>query len=90
MNIKAVVIDLDGTLLNDKRKVGEKDIKTLKQLGEKDIVRIIATGRSLYSFNEVINEDFPIDYLILAPQLCYLYVNDFAPLVLKNLIIRVF
>lgn len=64
--IRAVVIDLDGTLLNDERKVGSEDLNTLYNLGKKNICRIIATGRSLYSFNEVLPEDFPIDYLIFA------------------------
>ncbi|NOZ34055.1 MAG: HAD-IIB family hydrolase [Chlorobi bacterium] len=61
---KAVVIDLDGTLLNDEKKVGKDDLLTLYELGKKDIVRIIATGRSLFSFHEVVNNTFPIDYLI--------------------------
>ncbi len=66
MNTKAVIIDLDGTLLNDERKVGEKDKQTLHELGKKGVVRIIATGRSLFSFSDVISEDFPIDHLIIA------------------------
>lgn len=66
MTCKAVIIDLDGTLLNDKRRVGEKDLQTLYELGRKGIVRIIATGRSLFSFSDVIPEDFPIDHLIIA------------------------
>ncbi|NPA67809.1 MAG: HAD family phosphatase [Chlorobi bacterium] len=61
---KAVVIDLDGTLLNDKGKPGEKDLQTLHDLGEAKVCRIIATGRSLYSVSEVLPADFPIDYLI--------------------------
>ena len=66
MKDKAVVIDLDGTLLKDNKEVGDGDFQTLQKLGRKNIVRIIATGRSLYSFNEVIPSDFPIDYLIFA------------------------
>ena len=66
MTLKSVIIDLDGTLLNDDRKVGERDLKTLYELGKKGVVRIIATGRSLFSFYDVIPEDFPIDYLIIA------------------------
>ena len=66
MNVKSVIIDLDGTLLNDDKKVGDKDYKTLVNLGKQNIVRIIATGRSLYSFYQVLNKDFPIDYLIFA------------------------
>lgn len=64
--IRAVVIDLDGTLLNDERKVGSKDLNTLYDLGKNNICRIIATGRSIFSFNEVLPEDFPIDYIIFA------------------------
>jgi Cof subfamily protein (haloacid dehalogenase superfamily) len=63
---QAVIIDLDGTLLNDRKKVGEKDFSSLHELGKEGICRIIATGRSLYSFSEVIPEEFPIDYLIFA------------------------
>ncbi len=66
MKDKAVVIDLDGTLLNDNKEVSDEDFQTLQDLGRKNSVRIIATGRSLYSFNEVIPSDFPIDYLIFA------------------------
>ncbi len=61
---KAVVIDLDGTLLNDDKKVGAEDLQSLYDLGLKNITRIIATGRSLFSFNEVATNNFPIDYLI--------------------------
>ncbi len=63
---KAAVIDLDGTLLNDERKVGLKDLQTLQELENENIYRIVATGRSLFSINEVIPGDFPIDYLIFA------------------------
>ncbi len=66
MNVKSVIIDLDGTLLNDDKKVGDKDYQTLVNIGKQNIVRIIATGRSLYSFYQVLNNDFPIDYLIFA------------------------
>ncbi len=63
---KAAVIDLDGTLLDDNRKVGKKDLQTLYDFADKNILRIVATGRSLYSTNEVLASDFPIDYLIFA------------------------
>ena len=66
MKVKSIVVDLDGTLLNDNKKVGDRDFETLQKLGMKGIVRIIATGRSLYSFYQVLDNDFPIDYLIFA------------------------
>jgi HAD superfamily hydrolase (TIGR01484 family) len=64
--IKLVVTDLDGTLLSTCGKVSETDQKTLVELGSKEVVRAIATGRSPYSFEKVIPNDFPIDYLIFS------------------------
>jgi Cof subfamily protein (haloacid dehalogenase superfamily) len=65
-NIKMVVTDLDGTLLNSKSSVSKMDFQTLGLLGELDIVRVIATGRSPFSFEKVIPNNFPIDYLIFS------------------------
>ncbi len=62
--IKALVTDLDGTLLNSNNRVGELDMETIKFLHGKGIKIIIATGRSVFSFKKVINNDFPVDYLI--------------------------
>jgi len=64
--IKMVVTDLDGTLLRSDRKVSSRDLETLAILGEKGVIRVIATGRSPYSFNRVIPPDFPIDYLVFS------------------------
>lgn len=63
---KSVITDLDGTLLNDNGKFSRKDLNTLHVLGENSIVRIIATGRSLFSLKKQIGNDFPVDYLIFA------------------------
>jgi hypothetical protein len=64
--LSLVVTDLDGTLLNSNSKVSDVDLATLNMLGEEGIVRVIATGRSPYSFEKVIDKDFPIDYLIFS------------------------
>ena len=64
--IKMVVTDLDGTLLNSDQKVSSKDIQTLKYIGSQEIIRVIATGRSPFSFQRVIPADFPIDYLVFS------------------------
>jgi Cof subfamily protein (haloacid dehalogenase superfamily) len=66
MNIEAVVIDLDGTLLNSNRTTSKTDIETLHYLGEKKVCRIIATGRSYYACMQVLPSDFPIDFLIFS------------------------
>ncbi len=64
--IKMVATDLDGTLLTDNKSISKKDFNTLKLLKKYNICRIIATGRSLYSAKKVLNDDFPVDYLIFT------------------------
>lgn len=64
--IKMVVTDLDGTLLNSAEMVSQNDMQTLKNLGQNGVIRVIATGRSPYSFSKVIPQGFPIDYLIFS------------------------
>lgn len=64
--IKMVVTDLDGTLLTSTEMVSDEDLHTLHRLGEMGIVRVVATGRSPYSFGKVIASDFPIDYLVFS------------------------
>lgn len=59
------VSDLDGTLLRNGR-ISEKDIRALHGLKEQGILRVIATGRSLYSAQSCLAHDFPADYLILS------------------------
>lgn len=60
------VTDLDGTLLRSDGTFSQTDIESLHALGNKGIVRVIATGRSLYSFNRAIAIDLPVDYLIFS------------------------
>jgi Cof subfamily protein (haloacid dehalogenase superfamily) len=64
--IKMVVTDLDGTLLNNDQQVSEEDYNTLVALGNQNVIRVIATGRSPFSFERVIPADFPIDYLVFS------------------------
>ncbi len=64
--MRLVITDLDGTLLSNRGKVSEIDYYTLEKVGQKKIFRVIATGRSLFSFKEVIPPDFPIDFLIFS------------------------
>ena len=65
-NFKMVLLDLDGTLLNDEKKIGSKDIETLKFLKENGICIVIATGRNLFSANKVLDDNLAIDYLIFS------------------------
>jgi hydroxymethylpyrimidine pyrophosphatase-like HAD family hydrolase len=61
-----VVSDLDGTLLKRDQTASPEDLATLAALGNEPVIRVIATGRSLYSARKVLHEGFPIDYLIFS------------------------
>lgn len=58
--------DLDGTLLNRAQQVSARDWQTLTTLGDDGVVRVIATGRSLYSARKVLSDELPIDYLVFS------------------------
>lgn len=60
------IMDLDGTLLCSNRKFAEYDLRALRRLGDLNIIRVIATGRSLASFNTVVIPDLPVDYIIFS------------------------
>ena len=60
------IMDFDGTLLRTDRTFSSIDLDALERLGDLGIVRSIATGRSLYSFNTVPAENLPMDYLIFS------------------------
>ena len=52
---KMVALDMDGTLLNNKQEISEKNVQVLKKLSERDIIIVIATGRSSGSVTKYIN-----------------------------------
>jgi len=60
------IMDLDGTLLQSDRTFAAPDLAALRKLGELNVVRTIATGRSMASFNTVIVPDLPLDYIIFS------------------------
>ena len=60
------IMDFDGTLLRSDRTFSRIDLDALGQLGEMGVVRAIATGRSLYSFNTVDTADLPVDFVIFS------------------------
>jgi hydroxymethylpyrimidine pyrophosphatase-like HAD family hydrolase len=61
-----VVTDLDGTLLDPRGHLGAANRGALERLGEGGTLRVVATGRSLYSARKVLDEEFPIDYLVFS------------------------
>ena len=61
-----VVTDLDGTLLDSDSRLSDTNRSALETLGRNGVVRAVATGRSLYSARTVMNDAFPIDYLVFS------------------------
>ncbi len=66
MRPAALITDLDGTLLDKNALCSPRNRKCLEHLGERGILRSIATGRTLFSARKAIAPDFPIDYLIFS------------------------
>lgn len=61
-----VVTDLDGTLLDSSASLSTANRDTLHRLGEQGVLRVVATGRNLYSARLAMKPDMPVDYLVFA------------------------
>ena len=64
--IKLVATDLDGTFLKNDKTISEKNLEMLHELGEKDILRVVATGRNLKKTMDVIPPDVPFDFIVFS------------------------
>jgi HAD superfamily hydrolase (TIGR01484 family) len=61
-----LVTDLDGTLLRSDRTFAATDLAALRRLGEYGVLRVVATGRSIFSFESIQPAELPIDYVIFS------------------------
>lgn len=64
--LRIFITDYDGTLADDNSRVSNESINQLNRIGEKNIIRVIATGRNMFSLRNAINDNFPIDYVIFS------------------------
>jgi len=64
--VKMVVTDLDGTLLQSDQSISPTDNDTLERLGNLGVCRVAATGRNLYKVRQVLNENSPFDFVIVS------------------------
>ncbi len=63
---KIVFTDLDRTLFTSDSKISQRNYDSLVKLGEEGIIRVIVTGRNLFSAKHVLPPDFPLDYLVIS------------------------
>ncbi len=83
-NLPALLaLDYDGTLAQTNGRVGETEISALEKLGKSGIVRVVATGRSLFSADEVMQAGLPIDYLVFSSGVGIMHWPD-RSLLAKN------
>jgi hydroxymethylpyrimidine pyrophosphatase-like HAD family hydrolase len=61
-----VITDLDGTLFQKDHRISKRNYQTLLDLGDRAVVRVIATGRNLFSAYKVLPREFPIDFLVFS------------------------
>lgn len=72
MAFRLFITDFDGTLLNDHRVISQRDLSTLALLREQGVVVVIATGRSLFSFERALlqmgldRKRLPVDFLVFS------------------------
>ncbi len=65
--IKAIIIDLDGTTLpRNWHQISEENREALEEAGRQGVVRILATGRSVFSLNNTLPEGLPVDYMVFS------------------------
>ena len=58
--------DFDGTLVRSDGTVSETDRQALFGLGKRNVLRVLATGRSLYSLRRSSGADLPVDYIVFS------------------------
>lgn len=63
------ITDLDGTLFRSDHTLSQKDMDTLEALGRSNVVRVLATGRSIFSLERSVAVTLPIDYLVFSTGL---------------------
>ena len=66
MEIKAIITDLDHTLLDEKKRISDRTLEALKKCRTRNIEIIPATGRNLLGLKECRELISLVRYAILA------------------------
>ncbi|MBN2860747.1 MAG: HAD family phosphatase [Sphaerochaetaceae bacterium] len=79
-DIQAIVIDLDGTLLDSSKNISKQTLRTLRLASEQGLRILLATGRSLKA-----TERYIMELGLSHPLICYNGSCVYDPLVGKDL-----
>jgi len=66
MKSKAIILDMDGTMLNEESKVSEELHQYLRRLREQGLKVFIATGRTLLEIENVVPDGFEADGFVTS------------------------
>jgi len=66
MKIRAIGLDMDGTLLNSNNRVDKTGLELLEQLRENGVYVFLSTGRTKLEIHDVIHENFLVDGMITS------------------------
>ena len=70
--IKAVIVDMDGTLLDDKNQISEYTISVIKEFQKNGGIFVINTGRSYVSSSKILEKaGISCDYICLSGAAIY-------------------
>lgn len=61
-----IITDLDGTIHIPEVGIPPTNLETLEELGTSGVVRVLATGRSLWGVRQLLPGKVPFDYLVFA------------------------
>lgn len=64
--VQLIATDLDGTLLRSDSSISKKDWNSLEQLASMQIIRVAATGRSLFKVKQVLPDNAPFDFVVFS------------------------
>ncbi|MDR0622495.1 MAG: HAD hydrolase family protein [Deltaproteobacteria bacterium] len=67
--VRIVFMDFDGTIKPSGAPVSKPDVTASKKLGHLGLIRVVATGRGLYSFQRDYPDGFELDYLLFSSGL---------------------
>ncbi|KOH45831.1 HAD family hydrolase [Sunxiuqinia dokdonensis] len=65
-DIRLVATDLDGTFLKNDKSISEEDLQMLELLGQRGVIRVVATGRNFKKVQEVLPDHLPFDYVAFS------------------------